>query len=79
MDDIVERLNEHEYLCCGEYYERDAYCKSCVLHAEASAEIERLRQEVDIKGSRLDDALDEIKRLRAEVVLCPRCQETKDG
>ena len=26
-------------------------------------EIERLRQEVDIKGSRLDDALDETDRL----------------
>ena len=31
------------------------------------AEIERLRQEVDLKGGRLDDALDEIERLRAEL------------
>ena len=45
MDDIVERLREEEYVCCGEHYERDAYCRSCVLHAEASAEIERLRTE----------------------------------
>lgn len=32
------------------------------------AEIERLRQEVDLKGSRLDDALDEIERLRSRIV-----------
>ena len=64
MDDIVERLREEEYVCCGEHYERDAYCRSCVLHAEAADEIERLRKEVDLKGYRLDDALDEIKRLR---------------
>ena len=50
MDDIVERLMAINHA--------DA--------ADAADEIERLRKEVDIKGSRLDDALDEIERLRTE-------------
>jgi hypothetical protein len=49
VDDIVERLRDTAY-------ETDVCW-------EAAAEIERLRKEVDIKGIRLDDALDEIELL----------------
>lgn len=42
MDDIVERLQEHEYICCGGH-DFALRCKSCVLHIEAANEIERLR------------------------------------
>ena len=55
-DDIVEQLR------C---WPRDIY-NIIDLKDDAADEIERLRKEVDIKGSRLDDALDEIERLRRE-------------
>lgn len=52
-DDIVTRLRMQD----ADY----------ALQEEAADEIERLRAEIDLKGSRLDDAIDEIERLRAEV------------
>lgn len=56
-DDIVTRL-----YCSYS----DPPCESCTFCA-ARAEIERWRAEASIKGYRLDDALDEIERLRAHI------------
>ena len=53
MADIVTRLRSTDY----EYEDAE-------LAFDAADEIERLRAEIDLKGSRLDDALDEIERLR---------------
>ena len=50
MDDVVYERVSHPDECT---------CLVCLM----GQEIERLRQEVDIKGSRLDDALDETDRL----------------
>lgn len=54
-DDIVTRLR---YV---------VYDDVNALLIEAADDIDRLRAEIDLKGSRLDDALDEIERLRAVV------------
>jgi hypothetical protein len=65
-DDIVTRLRcAYSTDGCAE----DVWpCEQCTFCA-ARAEIERLRAEVDLKGYRLDDALDEIERLRTAVAI----------
>lgn len=71
MDDILERLREKEYACCGADYEPDAYCNACVLHVEAANQIERLTRERNRwqataagLSEDLSNAEDEIKWLR---------------
>ena len=57
MDDIVTRLRRWPCDDIDNIYD---------IKDDAIAEIERLRKEVDIKGYRLDDALDEIALLKEE-------------
>lgn len=52
--DICDKLREHPV----------AFIRCDCMRCEAADEVDRLRHEIDLKGSRLDDALNEIERLR---------------
>jgi hypothetical protein len=60
-DDLVTHLRQQAAECHSSPC--DCQCPNLLAAAD---EIERSRKEVDLKGYRLDDALDEIERLRAE-------------
>lgn len=66
MDDIVE--------CLRDWSERTEIKSNTIrgLFRAAADQIEMARKEVDLKGYRLDDALDEIKQLRAEIAAMRR-------
>lgn len=62
-EDIIHRLlNSCAHVCARNCSDENAYA----VGVSAAHEISRLRNEVDMKGYRLDDALEEIARLREE-------------